>query len=176
MLNWKNRWMPLVAALAIAGLVSFAAACGDDDDGNADDAEDLAANLEQLKTALLGTENIVGASDDVRNTIKDECDEVAGAADDDQIDDFCDELDQAIDDEDQQAFDEVVAVFPAIEQEVRNQIGEDIGDVVNDDDDDGDQPLEGGDENADDGNNGDDADNPGDDAPDPDLNPDEDEN
>jgi len=161
--SWKNRWLSLMTALAIAGLVTLAGACGDDGDESADQARDLAGNLEQFKSALLGTDDIVGASDDVRDTLKDNCDELADGTDDDQVDDFCDELDDAIDAEDQQAFDEVKTVFPAVEQEVRAQITEDIGDAAADDGDDDDDPLQGGDpgDNDDgDDNNDDDVDAP----------------
>ncbi|MEX0750632.1 MAG: hypothetical protein WD359_07460 [Dehalococcoidia bacterium] len=163
--SWKNRWMSLVTALALAGLVALAGACGDDDDENADEARDLAGSLQQFRTALLGTTDIVGASDDVRGTIKDNCDELADGTDDEQVDDFCDELDNAIDDEDQQAYDQVKTIFPAIEQEVTAQIGEDIADVAAEDDDDG--PLQGGDDPGDDDNGADDdVDGDDDDVPD----------
>lgn len=161
-MSWKNRWLPMVTALMIASAAIFAGACSGDDNGDANDAEDTASNLEQFKSSLLGTTDIVAASDDDRDELKNQCDDLAGDVDDEQVDDFCSELDDAIDDGDQQAFDQVKTVFPALEQEVRNQIGEDIADVAADDDGNGDEPLEGGDENntGTDGDKNPDVDNP----------------
>jgi hypothetical protein len=154
--------MVAVAAVTTLGLVA-ATGC-EDDEG---DAEGLASSLEQFSNALNGTDDIVQASGDVKNDLKENCDELADGVDDnDGIEEFCEDLDEAIDDDDQAAYTAVTGQFPAIETHVRNQIAEDIGQATDDDDD---GPLSGGDEGDDDGNDeGADDGADGDDSDDPD--------
>ena len=134
----------LVVAIAVAG-ASFAA-CGDDDDGESQEAvADLSATYEDFRRDLQATANVEEASDDTKDSLKDDCGTLDDEVDSDALSEFCDDLAAAIDDENQSDYAAVIARFPS---DVQAPFQDHVAEIVEDADDD--QPLEGGDESNDD--------------------------
>jgi hypothetical protein len=145
----KKKYLSITGAL-LAALMLGAGACGGDDD--AQDAEGTASALEEFTNDFNGAEDITQAAGDVKDSLNDNCDDLRNDVDSDELDGFCEALRDAIDDDDQQAFTELKGAFPAIEQQIRAKIAEDIQDAAADDNDE-DNPLEGGDPGDDDDTN-----------------------
>jgi hypothetical protein len=143
----KKRFLSVGGAV-LAALMLAAGACGGDDSG--DNAEDTAGALEEFSNDFNATDDLVLASDDVKGSLGDNCDELRANVESDDLDGFCEALGDAIDDDDQQAFQDLKSAWPAIESQVRADIAADIQDAATDDD--NDNPLEGGDPGDDDGN------------------------
>jgi hypothetical protein len=169
----KKKFLSISGA-CLAALALVAGACTDDD--SAQNAEDAAGALEEFTNDLNGTNDIVQASDDVKDSMKDNCGDLQDSVDSDDLDEFCNALGEAVDDDDQQAYTALKGAFPAIQQQVEAQIAADIQDAASDDD--GDDPLEGGDPGDDPLDDGDDdgTDNENDDADDDDVDDDDVEN
>lgn len=141
----KKRFVSIGGAV-LAALMLAAGACGDD---SGDNAQDTAGALEEFSNDFNATTDIGQTSDDVTDSLKDNCGEMNTNVDSDDLDEFCEALGEAIDDDDQAAFSNLKAAWPALEQRVRADIAADIQDAASEDDDD-DNPLEGGDPGNDD--------------------------
>jgi hypothetical protein len=146
-------------------------ACNDDGDDAANDAQGLAGDLEQFSNTFNGTDDLVQASDDVKDDLKSGCSDLQDGVDSDALDNFCDDLGDAVDDDDQAAFTALKGQWPSTETEVRADIAADIGDAADDgddgdNDDDADNPLD-----DEDGDTDSDGDGEGDDDEDEDDNP-----
>ena len=128
-----------VAALATLALVG-GIACDDDDNGDGDNEEqneaaaDLAGTFDNFKRDLAATENIEEAPDDVKDGLKDDCSTLQDEIDNEAIDEYCDDLTAAIDDEDQTEYARVKSEFAAVEAVFTQE----VGDIVDEDDDDSD--------------------------------------
>jgi len=115
-------------AIAGAALALALAACGDGGDG-ADEAEALGDSYEEFTTALASTVDISAAADDTKERLTDNCDDLAGAVDDDGLGGLCDELDEAVDDEDQVKFDAVKQQYAGFDDMVRATIQREIAEA-----------------------------------------------
>jgi len=139
-----KKSVAVVFTMAVGAVLVLGAACSDSDDESADQAEDLAGSYQDLSASLALITDIGAAEGDDKDSLKDNCSDLQDGIDSDPLDDFCDDLGEAVDDEDQAKFDAVKAQFAAVEPEIRAGIAGEIGDVINDDDDDGiDNPLDG---------------------------------
>lgn len=142
----KYRTFPIFAAVLTA-MVMLMAACGGGDSD--DEAVALSESYDEFALVLASNEDITTASDDAKDTLNDECDDIAGAVDAGDVDDFCADLEAAIDDEDQSEYAALRTAFASIEPQIVNEIREQVGEAVDENTDD--DPLQGGDDNNDDG-------------------------
>jgi hypothetical protein len=161
-----NKALLYLGAASIAAMALFTA-CDDDD---AEDAVTIKENYDALVASIAASPDINAADDDVKDEMKDNCADLQDDVDSDDLDDFCNDLEAAIDDEDQAGFDAAKQSFAAAEADIRTAIGEEVGEAVEDAEDD--DPLEGGNpgdddddddtntDNPDDGLNEDDVENP----------------
>ncbi len=124
----KQRLVPVLAA-ALTAVALLGLACSDDDKA-AEDARDVAGSLEQFNNALNGTNDIVQASDGVKDDLRGNCGDLQDGVDSGTLDDFCEDLDSAVDDANQGAFDALKARWPAVERDVRADIAAKIGDAA----------------------------------------------
>jgi hypothetical protein len=142
----KYRTFPMLAAVLTAMVLVMAACGGGDSD---EEAVNLSESYDEFAVVLASNEDITTASDDAKDTLNDECDDIQDGVDDGDVEDFCDDLEAAIDDEDQAEYARLRTEFAAVEPLIVNEIREQVGEAVDENTDD-DDPLQGGDDNNDD--------------------------
>lgn len=143
---YRKKFFPIAAAAFTA--VMILTACAQDGDDEAEQATDLGESYQELTVALANNTNIAQASDDAKDMMTASCGDLQDGIDNDDLDDFCSDLGDAVDDEDQAKYDDARTRFAALDPQIRAEIGQQIGEAVDENADD-DDPLQGGDEGDD---------------------------